>query len=102
MKKFILRYNSFLCRNHRILVMNSFFARGRFLLLRGNSIVKNIPTNGGSSELKQKTMTDSNIPKQLSVYEIGDFSQENYESVFNDENTFKEPQKTKPFDMPLL
>ena len=102
MKKFILRYNSFLCRNHRILVMNSFFVRGRFLFLRGNSILKTIPTTGGSGELKQKTMNNNNIPKQLSVYEIGDFCQENYESIFNDDNTLKEPVKRKPFDMPLL
>ena len=82
--------------------MNSFFVRGRFLLLRSNSILKTVPTSSGSGELKQKTMNNNNIPKQLSVYEIGDFCQENYESIFNDDITLKESQKTKPFDMPLL
>ncbi len=82
--------------------MNSFFVRGRFLLLRGNSILKTLPTSGGNGELKQKTMNNNNIPKQLSVYEIGDFCQENYESIFNDDNSLKESQKRKPFDMPLL
>ena len=83
--------------------MNSLFAKGRFFMLRRNSLPKNIPVTG--SEIKQNSTNTVGVPMRLSVYEIGDFTQENYDTIFNDESNLNKNlnvTESKPFDMPLL